>query len=162
MLLKENRMPNTLLKYEVQCPVCNEKRMARSDVISRLKRQGKPLICKPCHNRMRFDGRDHPKKGTGVKNNPELARTQSSYYKAKQRCRLGAKHHACYAKVEFRFNSMQHLIDCIGTRPENKTLDRINPLGHYEPGNVRWATIAEQNANRLPRGYWQKQNKTAD
>jgi hypothetical protein len=54
---------------------------------------------------------------------------------------------------------MQQLIDCIGVRPEGTTLDRIDPFGHYEPGNVRWATPAEQTANRLPRGYWQKQNQ---
>ena len=155
-------MPNGNLKHEVRCPNCEEKRMVRSDVIARVLNQGKPLICKPCHNRLRFDGRDHPRKGTGVKNDPDLSRTQASYYSAKKRSKMGEKHHACYAKVEFRFDSLRQLIDCIGTRPENKTLDRINPLGHYEPGNVRWATIAEQASNRLPRGYWQQQNKTGD
>ena len=138
----------------MQCPSCGEKRMVRSDVLSRLQREGKPLICKPCHNRMRFEGRDHPRKGTGVKNDPALVRTRTSYYKAKQRCKMGEKHHACYAKVEFRFGSLQELIDCIGVRPEDQTLDRIDPLGHYEPGNVRWATVAQQTENRMPRGYW--------
>jgi hypothetical protein len=152
-------MPNGNVKHEVQCPNCGEKRMVRSDVLSRLQKEEKPLICKPCHNRLRFDGRDHPRKGTGVKNDPMLARTRTSYYKANQRCKMGEKHHACYANVEFRFNSLQHMIDCIGIRPEDTTLDRIDPLGHYEPGNVRWATIAEQTSNRLPRGYWQKQNE---
>jgi hypothetical protein len=154
-------MPNGNVKHEVQCPSCGEKRMVRSDVLSRLQKEEKPLICKPCHNRLRFDGRDHPRKGTGVKNDPMLSRTRISYYKAKQRCKMGEEHHACYAEVEFRFDSLQQLIDCIGIRPESMTLDRIDPLGHYEPGNVRWATIAEQTANRLPRGYWQKQNKAA-
>lgn len=152
-------MPNGNLKHEVQCPKCREKRMVRSDVIARLIKQEKPLICKPCQNRARFDGRDHPRKGTGVKNNPDLARTQASYYKAKQRCKMGEKHHACYAKVEFKFGSLQELIACIGIRPENHTLDRIDPLGHYEPRNVRWATVAQQAQNRMPRGYWKKQNE---
>ncbi|MFZ9272917.1 MAG: HNH endonuclease [Ilumatobacteraceae bacterium] len=152
-------MPNGNLKHEVQCPNCGEKRMVRSDVISRVHNQGLSLICKPCHNRLRFDGRDHPRKGTGVKNDPDLTRTQSSYYKAKRRSKMGAKHHVCYANVEFRFDSLQQLIDCIGIRPEGMTLDRIDPLGHYEPGNVRWATMSQQNLNRLPRGYWQKQNE---
>jgi hypothetical protein len=133
--------------------------MVRSDVLSRLQKEEKPLICKPCHNRLRFDGRDHPRKGTGVKNDPDLARTQASYYKAKRRCKDGENHHACYANVQFRFESLQQLIDCIGIRPESMTLDRIDPLGHYEPGNVRWATMEQQCANRLPRGYWQKQNE---
>jgi hypothetical protein len=150
-------MPNGNLKHEVQCPKCAEKRMVRSDVIAKVTSQGKPLICKPCHNKMRFDGRDHPRKGAGVKNNPELARTRSSYYKAKQRCKMGKNHHPCYEKVEFKFDSLQHLIDCIGIRPESTSLDRINPLGHYEPSNVRWATAKQQTDNRLPKGYWTKQ-----
>jgi hypothetical protein len=151
-------MPNGNLKHDVQCPKCKEKRLVRSDVLKKLLEEGKPTICKPCHNRMRFDSKDHPRKGHGVKNNPELLRTRSSYYKAKQRCKMGKEHHLCYEKVEFRFDSLQHMIDCIGTRPEGMTLDRINPLGNYEPGNVRWATIKQQTDNRLPKGYWLKQS----
>jgi hypothetical protein len=36
----------------------------------------------------------------------------------------------------------------LGPRPEGMTLDRMNNQGNYEPGNVRWATAAEQVANR--------------
>lgn len=37
----------------------------------------------------------------------------------------------------------------IGRRPSSKhSLDRIQVDGHYEPGNVRWATSIEQNRNR--------------
>ncbi len=151
-------MPNGNLKHEVTCPSCQEKRLARSDVISKLIRLDKPLICKPCQNRMRFANKNHPKKGTGVANNPDLKRTISSYYKAKQRCKMGRKHHPCYEDVEFKFISFQQFLDCVGIRPNGMTLDRINPLGHYEPNNVRWATIATQVKNRLPRGYWQNTN----
>ena len=155
-------MPNANRSKEVQCPVCLEKRMVRTDVIFRVTKAGRPLICKGCNNRIRFSEKSHPRKGTGIKNDPGLSRTQNSYQKARYRCKIGAKHHPCYASVEFKFESMQHLIDCIGVRPEGKTLDRINPLGHYEPGNVRWATIAEQVANRLPRGYWKKKKISED
>ncbi len=126
----------------------------RRDVIKRVAAAGRPPICKPCHNRVRFQEQGHPRKGTGVKNDSALEYTRRSYYKAKRRCRLGAAHHFCYASVEFRFTSLQQLVDEIGLRPQGMTLDRIDPLGHYEPGNVRWATIAEQVQNRLPRGYW--------
>ena len=37
----------------------------------------------------------------------------------------------------------------IGPRPTKQhTIDRLNVDGNYEPGNVRWATAAEQNQNQ--------------
>lgn len=36
----------------------------------------------------------------------------------------------------------------LGDRPEGFTLDRINPNGHYEPGNLRWASAKTQNNNQ--------------
>jgi hypothetical protein len=51
-------------------------------------------------------------------------------------------------------NSFEEFIGYIGPRPEPKnlySLDRIDNNGHYEPGNVRWATRAEQRINTRPR-----------
>lgn len=40
----------------------------------------------------------------------------------------------------------------IGPRPTRQhSIDRINPYGNYEPGNVRWATTSEQNKNQRKR-----------
>lgn len=58
------------------------------------------------------------------------------------------------------FREFSHFLKVLGSRPENRTLDRINNNGHYSCGecsecivskwpiNVRWATIDEQNGNK--------------
>ena len=46
-------------------------------------------------------------------------------------------------------NSFQAFFDDVGPKPSPKhQLDRINNDGHYELGNVRWATTTEQSRNR--------------
>lgn len=39
----------------------------------------------------------------------------------------------------------------LGTRPPMKSLDRIDPNGHYEPGNCRWADAKTQATNKRAR-----------
>lgn len=44
--------------------------------------------------------------------------------------------------------SFAAFVEDMGLRPENRTLDRIDPNGHYEIGNCRWATAGEQRRNQ--------------
>jgi hypothetical protein len=52
--------------------------------------------------------------------------------------------------IEFRFESFEQFFAELGPRPAGMTLDRKDTNGHYEPGNVRWATRSEQTKNQRP------------
>jgi len=59
-----------------------------------------------------------------------------------------AKHYDGVTCCE-RWASFEVFLSDMGECPEKHTLDRFpNANGNYEPGNCRWATMAEQNANR--------------
>lgn len=62
--------------------------------------------------------------------------------------------------LEFR-NSFETFRDYIGPRPSlDHSIDRIDNSGHYEKGNIRWATRVEQNRNKRTNRVISFQGKT--
>ena len=93
--------------------------------------------------------RTHGLSGTG---------TYRSWWNARQRCQnpnLPQFKDYGGRGIEFRL-TLEELVDEIGPRPEGHTLDRIDPDGNYEVGNVRWATPREQARNRRPAGQYRE------
>lgn len=81
-----------------------------------------------------------------------------AYSDAKRRC-LNPKNKS-YSNyggrgIEFRFNSFEEWFAELGLKPTpDHSVDRIDNDGHYEPGNVRWATKTEQQKNRRQSSEW--------
>lgn len=76
-----------------------------------------------------------------------------AYYRAKKRCKDGPEtsRYKDYRGrgIQFLYSNVQEFIDDVGLRPgPGYSLDRIDNDGNYEPGNCRWATAKEQQANQ--------------
>jgi hypothetical protein len=92
-------------------------------------------------------GKDCWKYKHGFAQKPE----NSAYYTARSRCT--SPNHPDYHNyggrgIKFKFKSFLEFLVEIGPKPSPElTLDRINNNGHYEKGNIRWATRVQQNNN---------------
>ena len=77
---------------------------------------------------------------------------RNAYTDAKRRCESEKSPRYKYygaRGIEFKFNSFEEFFAELGEKPKpSYSLDRIDNDGHYEAGNVRWASKSEQVSNR--------------
>jgi hypothetical protein len=81
----------------------------------------------------------------------------NTFKRAKQKCtNPRATQYKDYGGrgIKFLFKSFQDFFRELGRRPCGKVLDRINNDGHYESGNVRWATRTQSSRNRRHPMFW--------
>lgn len=58
----------------------------------------------------------------------------------------------CDRWLEHNGNGFINFVDDMGSRPKDRSLDRINNDGDYSPDNCRWATTVEQSLNKRTTG----------
>ena len=105
-------------------------------------------------------------KGMNASHRCRFTPEYAAYSKAKARCtNPNDSSYPDYGGrgIEFRFESFVGFINALktpenpaGLRPSRHTLDRIDNDGHYEVGNIRWATKAQQAQNRRIRRWWKR------
>lgn len=87
-----------------------------------------------------------------------------SWQSARQRCNNpNDKSYKNYGGrgIKFCFDSYPDFLAYMGVRPTPQhTIDRIDNNGHYEKGNVRWATKTEQVRNRTNTVFLTIHNET--
>lgn len=88
----------------------------------------------------------------------EIARTFRSWVSMLGRCfipgeRGGDNYRGRGVTVCERWFDFARFAEDMGPRPDGTTLDRIDPTGHYEPGNCRWSDkfTQAQNTRRTKR-----------
>jgi hypothetical protein len=87
-----------------------------------------------------------------AKHGEHRSREYRAYEAAKQRCSNPKNPVWRYyggRGIEFRFQSFEEFFAALGRRPSPQhSIDRKDNNGHYEAGNVQWATRPKQSLNR--------------
>jgi len=121
---------------------CGNECLAQSRALKR-----KAKVSCGCKNREFQQGKKPWKRKHGMADTPEYKAYQGALNRCTNaRCRQWKWYGG--RGIEFRFRDFQEFFDALGFRPSSEhSVDRIDVDGHYEKGNVRWATIKEQHEN---------------
>lgn len=109
------------------------------------------ILCDPCY--ITYDKERKSKAQTKHGHAASNSATYISWRAMIERCFNPAKdNYKWYGgrgiTVCERWEKFENFLEDMGERPSNMTLDREDPFGNYEKNNCRWATNAQQGANK--------------
>lgn len=128
-----------------QCS-CGKTKVAPVDNLQ----NGNTTSCGCVHHDMMIR-RNHLLATHGATRNHNLTGAYKSYRSAKKRCtnEKNASYDSYGGRgIKFLFHTFEDFYNELGDRPDGMSIERIDTNGHYEAGNVTWATPAQQNQNR--------------
>ena len=125
-------------RWHVKCPACSQIKGMYLQAVRKRKSCG----CK---------GLSH-----GHANGYKVTRTYQTWLSMRRRCDPRYSPSPRYIELGIQVcerwvNSFENFLADMGERPDGMTIDRINNDGHYTQENCRWATWAQQVANKKPR-----------
>ena len=129
---------------DVTCLNCEEYSRIRIDQYNR---NNKTWTCRSCARK----GKKINVKNPSPKNDPHKLGAYKSYWRAKRRVQENHKNR--YENILFLFKDFLEFWNELGPRPDGYTVERIDVNGNYEPGNVKWASMAEQCRNKTNNVY---------
>lgn len=128
--------------FRVRCRRCGELRDRSTAVLVQHRNRNRSCGC--IRREGLLNGTRHGEAKRG-KWSPEYG----VWVSMRQRVKHTVRYVSLGIKVCARWDSFERFLEDVGRKPSPEhSLDRINPLGDYEPSNVRWATREEQARNK--------------